>query len=97
MQTGIERGETISNTAAATGMFDHLVLQMMSVGEQTGSMEELLHEVAEYYDSEVEYELERLSAAIEPVLTIVIGIVVLILALGVFLPMWNIANVALHK
>jgi len=97
MQTGIERGESISNTASATGMFDHLVLQMMSVGEQTGSMDELLQEVAEYYDSEVEYELERLSAAIEPVLTIVIGIIVLILALGVFLPMWNIANVALHK
>jgi MSHA biogenesis protein MshG len=97
MQTSIERGESISNTAAAAGMFDHLVLQMMSVGEQTGSMDELLQEVAEYYDSEVEYELERLSAAIEPVLTIVIGIIVLILALGVFLPMWNIANVALHK
>ena len=97
MQTGIERGESISNTAAATGMFDHLVLQMMSVGEQTGSMDDLLHEVAEYYDSEVEYELERLSSAIEPILTIVIGIIVLILALGVFLPMWNIANVALHK
>ena len=53
--------------------------------------------MADYYDSEVEYELERLSAAIEPVLTIIIGIIVLILALGVFLPMWNIANVALHK
>jgi MSHA biogenesis protein MshG len=97
MQTGIERGESISNTAAATGMFDHLVLQMMSVGEQTGAMDELLLEVAEYYDSEVEYELERLSAAIEPLLTIIIGFIVLILALGVFLPMWNIANVALHK
>ena len=97
MQTGIERGESISNTATASGMFDHLVLQMMSVGEETGSMDELLQEVAEYYEAEVEYELERLSAAIEPVLTIVIGIIVLILALGVFLPMWNIANVAIHK
>jgi MSHA biogenesis protein MshG len=97
MQTGIERGENISRTAAATGMFDHLVLQMMSVGEETGAMDDLLHEVAEYYDSEVEYELDRLSSAIEPILTIVVGIIVLILALGVFLPMWNIANVALHK
>lgn len=97
MQTGIERGESISNTAVASGMFDHLVLQMMSVGEETGSMDELLQEVAEYYDAEVEYELERLSAAIEPVLTIVIGFIVLILALGVFLPMWNIAKVALHR
>ena len=66
-------------------------------GEQTGSMDELLQEVAEYYDSEVEYELESLSSAIEPVLTIVIGAIVLILALGVFLPMWNISSVALNK
>lgn len=97
MQTGIERGESISHTAAATGMFDHLVLQMMSVGDETGSLDELLREVAEYYESEVDYGLDRLSAAVEPVLTIIIGLIVLILALGVFLPMWNIANVALHK
>ena len=97
MQNGIERGESISRTAAACGMFDHLVLQMMSVGEETGAMDELLHEVAEYYDSEVEYELDRLSAAIEPILTIVIGVIVLVLALGVFLPMWGIAGVAMQK
>lgn len=97
MQSGIERGESISRTAHATGMFDHLVLQMMSVGEDTGSMDELLHEVAEYYDSEVEYELDRLSSAIEPILTIVVGVIVLILALGVFLPMWNISSVAMKK
>lgn len=96
MQTGIERGESISHTAATTGMFDHLVLQMMSVGDETGSLDELLREVAEYYESEVDYGLDRLSSAVEPILTIVIGVIVLILALGVFLPMWNIANVALH-
>jgi len=97
MQTGIERGESISHTAAATGMFDHLVLQMMSVGDETGSLDELLHEVAEYYESEVDYGLNRLSAAVEPVLTVMIGIIVLILALGVFRPMWSIAKVALQS
>jgi MSHA biogenesis protein MshG len=97
MQTGIERGESISQTAMATGMFDHLVLQMMRVGDETGSLDELLKEVAEYYESEVDYGLDRLGAAIEPALTIIIGIIVLILALGVFLPMWSIATVALHK
>lgn len=97
MQNGIERGESISRTAAASGMFDNLVMQMMSVGEETGSMDELLKEVADYYDIEVEYDIEKLSSSIEPILTIFIGIVVLILALGVFLPMWNLAGVALHK
>lgn len=97
MQSGIERGESISRTAAASGMFDSLVMQMMSVGEETGNMEELLGEVAEYYDSEVEYDIDKLSAAIEPLLTVFIGVIVLILALGVFLPMWNLGNVALGK
>ena len=97
MQIGIERGESISRTAAASGMFDSLVMQMMSVGEETGNMEELLGEVAEYYDSEVEYDIDKLSASIEPILTVFIGIIVLILALGVFLPMWNLGNVALGK
>jgi MSHA biogenesis protein MshG len=97
MQGGIERGESISRTAAASGMFDSLVMQMMGVGEETGSMEELLHEVAEYYDSEVEYDIEKLSASIEPILTVCIGVIVLILALGVFLPMWNLGGVILHK
>lgn len=97
MQAGIERGDSITRTAAATGMFDSLVLQMMSVGEETGSIDELLHEVAEYYDVEVEYDIEKLSASIEPILTVFIGIIVLILALGVFLPMWDLAGVALRK
>ena len=97
MQSGIERGESISRTAAASGMFDSLVLQMMTVGDETGSMEELLKEVADYYDIEVNYDIERLSSAIEPILTVFIGIIVLILALGVFKPLWGLASVALGK
>jgi len=97
MRTGIERGESMSHTALATGMFDSLVLQMLTVGEETGAVDELLKEVADYYDMEVEYDISRLSASIEPILTIAIGMIILVLALGVFLPMWGIANVALHK
>lgn len=97
MQTGIERGESITQTAAATGMFDALVMQMMAVGEETGSIDTLLAEVGEYYEAEVEYDIQRLSARIEPILTVVIAIIVLILALGVFLPMWSLADVAIKK
>ena len=97
MQTGIERGESISRTAAASGMFDSLVMQMMTVGDETGSMDVLLKEVADYYDIEVEYDIEKLSASIEPILTVFMGVVVLILALGVFMPLWGLAGVALGK
>jgi MSHA biogenesis protein MshG len=67
---------------------------MISVGEDTGAVDDLLLEVAEYYEREVDYDLKNLSSAIEPVLLVVIGIIVLILALGVFLPMWDLARAA---
>ena len=95
MQTGIERGESMTRTAAATGMFDSLVMQMMAVGEETGSIDTLLHEVAQFYEAEVENDIDKLSARIEPILTVVIAGIVLVLALGVFLPMWNLADVAI--
>jgi MSHA biogenesis protein MshG len=85
----VERGDSLSRAAATVGMFPPLVLQMMEVGEETGELPDLMEEVAGYYDREVDYALENLSAAIEPILIIVIGGMVLILALGVFLPMWN--------
>lgn len=95
MQTGIERGESITRTAAATGLFDGLVMQMMTVGEETGSIDTLLAEVAEFYEAEVENDIDKLSARIEPILTVAIAGIVLVLALGVFLPMWNLADVAI--
>lgn len=95
MQTGIERGESITRTAAATGLFDSLVMQMMAVGEETGSIDTLLAEVAEFYEAEVENDIDKLSARIEPILTVFIAGIVLVLALGVFLPMWNLSDVAI--
>lgn len=92
MRNGIERGDTLTRTAAATNLFTPLVLQMMAVGEETGAVDDLLQEVAEYYEREVDYDLKNLSAAIEPILIIAIGIMVFILALGVFLPMWDLAS-----
>ena len=93
MRNGIERGESITRTASITKMFPPLVLQMLSVGEETGQVDDMMAEVAEYYDREVDYDIKNLSSSIEPILIVAIGIMVLILALGVFLPMWDIANV----
>lgn len=94
MRNGIERGDTLTRTAAATGMFTPLVLQMMAVGEETGAIDDLLQEVAEFYEREVDYDLKNISAAIEPILLVAVGIMVFILALGVFLPMWDLAAAA---
>lgn len=89
MRSGIERGDSFTHTANASAMFSPLVLQMVSVGEQTGALDSLLNEVADFYEQEVEYDLKKLSDAIEPILLVFMGIMVLILALGIFLPMWD--------
>ena len=94
MRDGVERGETISRTAAATGMFPSLVIQMISVGEDTGSVDELMFNVADYYDREVDYDITNLSTALQPILIVFLSIMVFILALGVFLPMWDLVQVA---
>jgi MSHA biogenesis protein MshG len=94
MRDGISKGESLHQSAIKSGMFSPLVLQMIAVGEESGSVDTLLDEVADFYDEEVEYDLKKLSAAIEPILIVVIAGMVLILALGVFLPIWDLANAA---
>jgi MSHA biogenesis protein MshG len=97
MKTGIERGDSLLRTARATEIFTPLVLQMMAVGEETGSIDSLLNEVADFYDEEADYALKRLSEAIEPILIVAMGGIVLILALGVFLPIWDLGQAAMGK
>jgi MSHA biogenesis protein MshG len=92
MRNGIERGESLTRTAALSNMFTPLVLQMLAVGEETGQIDEMLAEVADYYEKEVDYDIKGLSAAIEPILIVAIAGMVLILALGVFLPMWGMSK-----
>ena len=92
MRTGIEAGETLTRTAFATGLFTPLVLQMIAVGEETGAIDGLLLETAEHYEREVKYDSEKLGDAVEPILIAAIGAMVLVLALGVFLPMWDLAG-----
>lgn len=94
MHRGIERGDTFTRTALATEMFSPLVIQMMGVGEATGRMDEMLIEVAEFYEQEVDYDLKRLSDWIEPILILFMGVLVMVLALGVFLPMWELGSAA---
>jgi len=97
MRDGLEHGESLSQTAIASKLFTPLVLQMISVGEDTGSVDDMLDEVATFYEREVDYDTKKLSSAIEPIMIIVIGIMVLILALGVFLPMWDLGGAAMGR
>jgi MSHA biogenesis protein MshG len=97
MREGVERGESILRTARDAGVFTPVVLQMIAVGEESGALDDLTGEIADLYQREVEYEIKNLSAQIEPILIVSLGIMVLILALGVFLPIWDLGNAALGK
>jgi MSHA biogenesis protein MshG len=97
MREGVERGESILRTARDAKVFTPVVLQMIAVGEESGALDDLTSEIADLYQREVEYEIKNLSAQIEPILIVALGIMVLILALGVFLPIWDLGNAALGK
>ena len=97
MREGVERGESILRTATNSGVFNPIVLQMIAVGEESGALDELMQEVADMYQRDVEYEIKTLGAQIEPILIVFLGASVLVLALGIFLPIWDLGNVALHK
>ena len=97
MRDGVERGESILRTSVAAGVFTPVVLQMIAIGEESGSLDELMDEIAAMYEREVDYELKTLSAQIEPILIGFLGAMVLVLALGIFLPIWDLGRVAMNK
>jgi len=94
MREGIERGETLTRTARATGMFTPVVMQMFAVGEETGSLDEMMTFIAQFYEDEVDYDVKTLSDRIEPLIYVAVGGLVLMLALGIFVPMWDVAQLA---
>jgi MSHA biogenesis protein MshG len=97
MRDGVERGESILRTSVTAGVFTPIVLQMIAVGEEAGTLDELMDEIGLMYEREVDYELKTLSSQLEPILITFLGAMVLVLALGIFLPMWDLGKAALHK
>jgi MSHA biogenesis protein MshG len=94
MRAGVERGESVLRTAIHAGVFTPVALQMVLVGEESGSLDDMMDEVADMYTREVQYDLKTLGSQIEPLLIVLLGILVLIVALGVFLPIWDLGKVA---
>ena len=97
MRQGVERGESVLRAAIGAGIFTPVVLQMIKVGEDSGALDDLMQEIADMYQREVEYELKTLSAQVEPILILGLGVLVLVLALGVFLPLWDLGSAALRR
>jgi MSHA biogenesis protein MshG len=94
LASSVERGESLHRAASGSGLFSPLVLQMIAIGEETGALPELLDEAAGYYEREVDHRLKNLSASIEPILIVTVGGMVLVLALGIFMPLWEVISTA---
>lgn len=97
MRESVERGESVLRAGISAGIFTPVVLQMIAVGEESGALDDMMEEIGQMYQGEVEYELKTLGQQIEPILIVCLGALVLVLALGVFLPMWDLGKVALKK
>jgi MSHA biogenesis protein MshG len=95
MRSSVEHGESLLAASVRTGIFTPVVLQMIMIGEESGTLDEMLDEIGKMYQAEVEYELKTLSQNIEPILIVMLGGMVLVLALGVFMPMWDMGGGAL--
>ncbi len=91
---GIRRGDGIAMPLKQSKLFPPMVVRMISIGEQSGSLDEMLHNISEHYEMEVEYAVKGLTSMIEPILTVGLGVIVLFLALAIFLPMWDMTKIA---
>jgi len=91
---GILQGEGLARPLERSRVFPPMVIRMISIGEQSGSLDEMLMNVSSHYDSEVEYAVKGLTSMIEPILTVGVGLIVLFMALAIFLPMWNLTKLA---
>jgi type II secretory pathway component PulF len=94
IRESVYRGTGLAEPMKRNKLFTPLVIQMVSIGETSGMLDETLSKVAKFYDMEVENDTKRLAIYIEPLLTVVLGAAVLFFALAIFLPMWDMTKFA---
>ncbi|MCL5260545.1 MAG: type II secretion system F family protein [Gammaproteobacteria bacterium] len=94
MKEGIEHGQSFSQGAMNTDLFFPTIIQMIEVGEETGRLDEILTEVSQFYDGEIEFDIRRLNELLEPVLLCMVGSVILVMAIGIYFPMWDLIKIA---
>lgn len=93
IKNNVAEGKGMSEPMKISGFFPPIVTQMVAVGEETGKLDDLLIHVSDYYDEQVDYTINNLTSLIEPILIFVLGLAVLFMALGIFLPMWNLMSI----
>lgn len=89
----VASGASLAGAMGSQPVFPPIVVQMVASGEEAGRLEELLSCVSAYYDQQVSYRVRRLTASLEPILLIVVGLGVLLMASAVFVPMWDLVQI----
>ena len=95
ISNSVEKGNSLYEGLQETGLFENMIIQMIKAGENSGALDDMLQKVTEYYKMKFDAIIDGLQEAIEPIMLFVIGSMVLLLALGIFLPMWSLGEAAL--
>jgi type II secretory pathway component PulF len=93
IRESVNEGKGLAEPMKVSRLFTPIIIQMVSIGEESGKLDELLLNASEHYDQQVDYAMKNLTTMIEPVLILCLGIMVLFVALGIFLPMWNMIQI----
>jgi len=94
--TLVEKGAQLSKALEADDVFPAIIPQMVAVGEETGKIDEVLAKVSAYFDMEVDHQVKNLTAALEPIIMIVLGVMVALLVISVILPIYGITSAFGH-
>lgn len=92
IRDAVSQGDSLLRSFLAAGIFTPVELQMIAVGEETGDVEGVVQQLASLYQEEVEYETNQLGETLEPILLVFMAVLVMLLLLGIFLPMWNLTQ-----
>ena len=88
----VEKGGTLNSGLEETKLFENMIIQMVRAGEDSGTLDTMIKKVAEYYKMRFDAIIDGLSEAIEPIMLFIIASMIILLALGIFLPMWDMGN-----
>ena len=92
VRMSVEKGSPLNQGLKETGLFENMILQMVAAGEDSGTLDTMIGKVAEYYKMKFDAIIDGLSEAIEPIMLLLIACMVILLALGIFLPMWDMGS-----
>lgn len=92
-QEQIKEGANLSGVIDSTGQFPPMVIQMVAAGEQSGNLDEMLEEIARFYRRDIDYSVQKMTRLIEPLMTMVVGGIVLFILLALYMPVFNLTNV----